>query len=463
MKKNITQLEILNFLKLYGFVYPNSEIYNGLSNSWDYGNIGVLLKKNIKDLWWSNFVTKDSTVAGIDTSIIYNSNVWKASGHLENFSDPLIDCKHCKIRIRADKLIAGFDNKIEISENDSNEILTKIINDKNIKCPSCNNFDWTPIRKFNLMFKTFQGVTEDDLNTLYLRPETAQGIFINFKNFQRTSRMKLPFGIAQIGKSFRNEITPGNFIFRTREFEQMEIEYFCIEESSDSIFNSFQKKLDFFLKEKCGLSDENLRVYNHPKEKLSHYSKKTIDFEFKFPHGWGELCGLANRGNFDLTVHEKNSKKDLTYLDPETNEKFLPNVIEPSIGVERLFYAIITNLYNVEEISNGETREVLYLPLALCPYKISVLPLTSKLKDESYKIYEMIIDKNISAIFDNSGSIGKRYRRQDAIGTMYCLTFDFDSLDKQIFTIRKRDTMEQIKVNKEELNSFLLDKILLGE
>lgn len=450
----LTQNDIVNFLKQYGFIYPNSEIYNGLSNAWDYGPLGVLLKNNIKNIWWKNFVTCEENIVGIDTNIIYNSDVWKASGHISNFSDPLIDCKECKIRLRADKLIESFDENIEVNENDSNDTLMKLINDNKIICPACKKFNWTSIRKFNLMFKTFQGVTEDSQSTLYLRPETAQGIFINFKNVQRTSRLKIPFGIAQVGKAFRNEITPGNFIFRTREFEQMEIEYFIHPSTVEENFNLLRTKIYDFMTEQCGLFKNSLKEYIHPKEKLSHYSSKTTDYQFEFPHGWSELCGIAHRGDYDLNVHQNLSGKDLTYQDPISNEKYLPHVIEPSIGVDRLFYAIIVNNFKIEVLKDDDTREILKLPINLCPYKIAILPLTNKLNDKAREIYKQFLNKSISCTFDSSGSIGKRYRRQDAIGTMYCLTIDFDTIEKNVVTIRNRDTMEQ-----ETIDLKYIDKV----
>ena len=463
MNQRKTQIEIINYLKNYGFVFPNSEIYNGLANSWDFGNLGCLLKRNIRDLWWNNFVSCESNMVGLDSNIIYNSDVWKASGHLSNFSDPLIDCKECKNRFRTDKLIEEYSPNSNISENTSYEILSDILIKNKISCPNCKKLNWTEIRNFNLMFKTFQGVIENDLSTLYLRPETAQGIFINFKNIQRTSRMKIPFGVAQIGKSFRNEITPGNFIFRTREFEQMEIEFFINKNDSEKYFDFFQNKLKYFLIDECKISDSSIRIYNHPKESLSHYSSKTIDFEFLFPHGWGELCGLADRGNYDLKVHSDLSKKDLNYLDPISNEKYIPNVIEPSMGVERLFYAIINEHYFLEKISEDDEREVLKLPITLSPYKIAFLPLVNKLKDEAFELYQKIIKKfKISIDFDTSGTIGKRYRRQDAIGTMYCITFDFDSIEKNTITIRNRDTMKQTTIKINELDNFIIENVIFG-
>ncbi len=459
-KKEFEQIDIVNYLKNYGFVYANSEIYNGLANAWDYGPLGSLLKKNIKDLWWSKFITKRANMVSLDSSIIYNSTVWKASGHLDNFSDPLIDCKECKARIRADKLIEEFDASIEVNENDSNEDLIKIIKDKKIPCPKCGGHNWTDIRKFNLMFKTYQGVVEDALNTLYLRPETAQGIFINFKNIARTSRQKIPFGVGQIGKAFRNEITPGNFVFRTREFEQMEIEYFIEHKDAKEVFDQWIKDVTEYVTVDCGIDKSLIKEYQHPKEKLSHYSSMTTDLQFKFPHGWSELCGIAHRGNYDLTVHSNTSGKDLSYLDPTTNERYLPDVIEPSIGADRLFYAIICSAYDVEQLEGDDTREILRLPIKLCPYKIAVLPLTNKLKEEAEKVFNDIIDKNISVTYDAAGSIGKRYRRQDAIGTMYCLTVDFDTVEKQTVTIRHRDTMQQETINLADLNKFIVEKLM---
>lgn len=452
--KNSKQTIIVNFLKNYGFVYEGSEIYNGLSNTWDFGNVGVLLKQNIKTLWWNYFVTQEKNIIGLDSSIIYNPEVWKASGHLANFSDPLIDCKNCKSRFRVDQLIQKSHPEISVSENNTNAEFLDLLTSLKITCEKCNAFNWTEVRNFNLMFKTFNGVIENNENCVYLRPETAQGIFINFKNILRTSRKKIPFGIAQIGKSFRNEITPGNFIFRTKEFEQMEIEFFIEKKDSIFFFTLFQEKINNFLINICEIKNENLKIYDHPKDKLSHYSSKTIDFEYNFPHGWGELCGLADRGDYDLTTHEKYSKKNLSYLN-ENNEKMLPFVIEPSLGVERLFYAIICNHYKIEKLENGE-RELLTLPLKLSPYKICIMPLNNQLINETMHIYESILKANISACFENSGSIGKRYRRQDAIGTKYCLTYDFNSKENQTVTIRERDSMIQETIKISELNDFFI-------
>lgn len=449
------QEEIINHLKNYGFVFNSSEIYNGLSNAWDYGPLGVLLKNNIKQKWWKEFVTKSTDMVGLDSSIILNPLVWEASGHLKNFSDPLIDCKNCKNRFRADKLIEEFLN-ISVSENTDQKTLEELM--QKIKCPNCAKKDWTEIRKFNLMYKTYQGVVENAKSELYLRPETAQGIFINFKNIQRSMRLKLPFGVAQIGKSFRNEITPGNFIFRTREFEQMEIEYFFNPKKSSptKLFDNFQNKIQDFLINSCLIKKDNLLIQEHKKEELSHYSSKTIDFQYNFPHGFSELWGLANRTDYDLNTHMEYSKKDLTYLeqDEQNNEKIVPNVIEPSVGVERLLYALCCEHFDIEKLEN-DSREILKFPYWLSPYKVAILPLTNKLKDEAFNLYQKIVDLGISATFDSSGSIGKRYRRQDSIGTYYCITFDFDSLNDESITIRSRDDMQQKRIKINELFDLL--------
>lgn len=452
------QEELVNLLKTNGFVFSNSEIYNGLANAWDYGPLGVLLKNNLKASWWKTFVTKQKDIVGLDSAIINNPLVWKASGHLDNFSDPLTDCKACKARFRADKLVQEFDSSIQIAENTNNETFLRILKENNIKCPNCKAFDWTPIRQFNLMFKTHQGIIQDAKNAVYLRPETAQGIFVNFKNIQRSMRLHLPFGVAQIGKSFRNEITPGNFIFRTREFEQMEIEYFLFEKDAYSKFDWFEKKITEWLVNHCGLDKENLKLHNHPVEELSHYSKKTVDFQYNFLHGFAELYGIAYRTDFDLSVHMEFSKKDLTYLDESTKTKIIPHVVEPSVGVERLLYAILTDNTYIQALNEGEERILLDLKYDLAPYKVCVLPLVNKLKEQANIIYDKILDLNISATYDSTGSIGKRYRRQDAIGTVYCLTVDFDTnLNEQdpSFTIRERNTMAQKRIKLSELNLFL--------
>lgn len=449
---------IVNFLKNYGFVYPSSEIYNGLANSWDYGPLGAVLKNKIKYQLLKYFVNSKTNMVLIDSSIILNSDVWKASGHLLNFSDPLIDCKKCKSRFRADKLLQEKSG-VSISENSSVEEIEKNLIENKILCPLCNSKEWTKVRKFNLMFKTFQGVTEDNQNTLYLRPETAQGIFINFKNIVRTQRMKIPFGIAQIGKAFRNEITPGNFIFRTREFEQMEIEYFINEKDAELNFKNFEKGIYDFLTKVLCLNKDLIRIKEHKKDELSHYSRKTIDFEFKFSHGFAELWGLAYRGNYDLKNHQEISGKKLTYLDPNTNEEFLAHVIEPSVGIERLFYALITNCYEIEKISENDSREVLKIPMYLAPYQIAVFPLVSKLNDNAFALYQQLLNNGYNCAFDTSGSIGKRYRRMDAIGTPYCITIDFDTIEKREITIRERDSMKQEKINLKDLPKWLVKNV----
>ncbi|WP_420017792.1 glycine--tRNA ligase [Ureaplasma ceti] len=457
--KSYAQDVIVNHMKNYGFVFANSEIYNGLANAWDYGPLGVNLKNNLKKLWWTEFVTKDHTVVGLDSSILMNPLIWKASGHLANFSDPLIDCKKCQTRYRADKLIEEHEGVTEIiSEATSNEEIKAVLEKYNIVCPNCHAFDWTDVRHFNLMFKTFQGVLEDASSTLYLRPETAQGIFVNFKNVQRSMRMKVPFGIGQIGKSFRNEITPGNFIFRTREFEQMELEYFTREDLAYEDFDRFLNKINKFLTEQCGLNPNSLKQKEHAKEELSHYSKKTVDYVYDFPHGFSELWGLAYRTDYDLKTHMESSKKDLTYLDPTTNEKFIPHVVEPSVGVERLLYAICCNAYDEEQLAEDDTRVVMHLPYKLAPYKVAVLPLVNKLKDAANDVFMKLIDLGIECTFDVSGSIGKRYRRQDAIGTPFCLTVDFDTVEKNTVTIRNRDTMEQVTISVDEIPSFFMNQ-----
>ena len=460
MEKTIKQDEIVNFLKKYGFVFPCSEIYNGLANAWDYGPLGVLLKNNLKSLWWKYFITSKANMVGLDSAIFLNPNVWKASGHIESFSDPLIDCKHCKKRFRADKIINDQIKNVKINENSSLETLQKIINENHIKCPNCKHEDWTELRKFNLMFQTNQSIVKDKENTLYLRPETAQGIFINFNNIQRTTSLKLPFGVGQIGKAFRNEITPGNFIFRTREFEQMEIEFFCFPQQAEEFFNFFLNEINFFLLEKLRLNKEKIKTYEHPKSDLSHYAKRTIDFQYNFPHGWSELWGLTNRTDYDLLNHQKNSGKNLMYLDQKNGKKIIPYVIEPSVGVERLLYAIICDAFTCQKIKDDNYREILCLSYELCPYKVAVLPLSVSLIDAAKKIYQQILNANISATFAASGSIGKRYRKQDAIGTYYCLTIDFETVSDQCVTIRHRDTMQQKRIKINEINNFLSKKMI---
>ena len=450
----LIQDKIVNHLKTYGFVFPSSEIYGGMANAWDYGPVGVLLKQNIKKLWWDEYVTMQPNSIGLDSSIILNPTVWKASGHLSKFSDPLIDCKECHNRFRADELIEK-QTGIKINETATFKEIEEVITRNKIKCPICGKNNWTSIRNFNLMFKTYQGVIEDASHEVYLRPETAQGIFINFMNAQRSNRMKLPFCICQIGKAFRNEITPGNFIFRTREFEQMECEYFTFPNQAEKIFNEQLEKIKDFIFNKMKFNEKNIKFFKHPKEDLSHYSKNTIDVQYNYPHGFAELWGLANRGDFDLTCHKQYSKSNIWYIDENTNQKIIPHIIEPSVGVERLFYAICCDKFEEEKLENNEIRTIFHFPYELSPYKVAVLPLVNKLNENAYVIYKTIINKKISAIFDTSGSIGKRYRRQDAIGTYFCITIDYDSLKDDSITIRNRDTMKQERIKINDLFKYL--------
>ena len=453
----ITMEKLVAFLKDKGFVYQGSEIYGGLANSWDYGPLGVELLNNIKKLWWKFFVQDSEYNVGLDAGILMNPETWVASGHVGGFSDPLIDCKECHSRFRADKLIEDHTHGEITGDGMSNEQLMNYIREHSIACPSCGKHNFTDIRQFNLMFKTNQGVIEEAKNTIYLRPETAQGIFVNFKNVQRTTRKKVPFGIGQIGKSFRNEITPGNFIFRTREFEQMELEFFCKPGTDMEWFNYWKSFCHDFLKY-LGLKEDSLRLRDHEKEELSHYSTATTDFEFKFPFGWGELWGIADRTNFDLRVHQEHSKVNLEYLDPETNEKYLPYVIEPSVGAGRLFLAVLSDGFDVEDLGEGDEREVLHLIPELAPFKVAVLPLVNKLNDKAKEVYHSL-RKIMPTDYDTSGKIGKRYRRQDSIGTPYCVTVDFDTLEKGTVTVRDRDTMEQEVVQIDELRGYLVNKI----
>ena len=451
----LTMDKLVALCKNRGFIYPGSEIYGGLANSWDYGPLGVLLKNNIKAAWWKKFVVESEYNVGLDSAILMNPSVWKASGHIGGFSDPLLDCKGCKARHRADTLIEEYMKKKGIEENIAswtNEQMEKYIADNKITCPICGKCDFTPIRKFNLMFKTFQGVTEDSASVVYLRPETAQGIFVNFKNVLRTTRRKVPFGIGQVGKSFRNEITPGNFIFRIREFEQMELEFFCKPGTDLEWFKYWKDFCHNWLLE-LGIKDENLKLRDHDKDELCFYSKATTDFEFLFPFGWGELWGVADRTDYDLNQHMKESGKDLSYVDPVTNEKYVPYVIEPSLGADRAFLAFLCNAYDEEEI-DGETRVVLHLHPALAPVKVAILPLQKQLVDKADEIFKAL-SKKYSCDFDLSGSIGKRYRRQDEIGTPFCVTVDFDSLEDNTVTVRDRDTMSQVRVRVDELDNYL--------
>ena len=452
--------KIVDLCKSRGFVYAGSEIYGGLANSWDYGPLGGELKNNIKRAWWKKFVQESPYNVGLDSSILMNPETWVASGHLGGFSDPLMDCKACKTRHRADNLIEAFDGTNPAGW--SNQEMMDYIREKGITCPNCGKADFTDIRQFNLMFKTFQGVTEDSKSELYLRPETAQGIFVNFANIQRTSRKKVPFGVGQIGKSFRNEITPGNFIFRVREFEQMELEFFCKPGTDLEWFQYWRSYCKNFLLT-LGLKEENLRLRDHDPEELCFYSKATTDFEYLFPFGWGELWGVADRTDYDLTQHMNHSGKSLEYFDPEDNTKYIPYVIEPSLGVERLFLSIVTQAYDEEVVDaeKNDTRVVMHLHPALAPYQAAVLPLSKKLSEKAQEVYQMLC-KNFSVDFDETGSIGKRYRREDEIGTPFCITYDFDTLEKDnCVTVRDRDTMEQVRMPIDELEAYLKEKTTL--
>ncbi len=451
---------IVNLCKARGYIYPGSEIYGGLANTWDYGPLGVELKNNVKKLWRKKFIQESKYNVGLDAAILMNPQTWVASGHVGGFSDPLIDCKECKTRHRADKLIeewAHEQGKDMIADGMSDEEMVKFLDDNNIPCPTCGKHNFTSIRKFNLMFKTFQGVTEDAKAEIYLRPETAQGIFVNFKNVMRTTRKKLPMGIAQVGKAFRNEITPGNFTFRTREFEQMELEFFC-KPGTDLKWHEYWKKFceDWLLG--LGMKKENIRLRDHSAEELVFYSKATTDIEYAFPFGWGELWGIADRTDYDLTNHMNVSKEDFSYLDPETNERYVPYCIEPSLGADRVALAFLCNAYDEEEIAEGDTRTVLHLHPALAPYKVAVLPLSKKLSEKAEEVYTQL-SKNFMCEYDETGSIGKRYRREDERGTPYCVTVDFDTLEDNAVTIRARDTMEQVRVKIDELEDWIAKKI----
>ena len=452
--------KVVALCKSRGYVYPGSEIYGGLANTWDYGPLGVELKNNVKKAWMKKFVQESKYNVGLDAAILMNPQTWVASGHVGGFSDPLIDCKACKTRHRADKLIeewAHDNGKDMIADGMSDSDMIKFMDDNNINCPDCGAHDFTDIRKFNLMFKTFQGVTEDAKSEIFLRPETAQGIFVNFKNVMRTTRRKIPMGIAQIGKSFRNEITPGNFTFRTREFEQMELEFFC-KPGTDLEWHKYWKDFCKNWLISLGMNEENMRLRDHSPEELSHYSNGTTDIEFKFPFGWGELWGIADRTDFDLKQHMEHSKEDMSYLDPETNEKYIPYCIEPSLGADRVTLAFLCNAYEEEEIAEGDVRTVLHLHPALAPYKVAVLPLSKKLSEKADEVYTML-SKKFMCDYDEAGSIGKRYRREDEIGTPYCVTIDFDTLEDESVTIRDRDTMEQVRVKISELEAWLAEKV----
>ena len=455
MKENSMQ-DMVNYCKQYGFIFQGSEIYGGLANTWDFGPVGVELKKNIKNAWMKRFVQEDVNNVGLDSAILMNPKTWEASGHISTFSDPLIDCKHCKTRYRADKLVE--DDGCETAGAMNDEELIKYIYDHKIVCPKCGKLDYTDIRKFNLMFKTFQGVTEDNKSTVYLRPETAQGIFVDFLNVQRSMRLKVPFGIGQVGKSFRNEITPGNFIFRVREFEQMELEFFCKPGTELDWFKYYKDACKNFLLD-LGIKEEDLRLRDHDPEELCFYSNATTDIEYKFPFGWGELWGIASRTDYDLKQHQKYSGVSQLYLDPETNEKYIPYVIEPSLGVERLFLTILCNGYKKEELENGDIREVMKLHPYLAPYKCAVLPLVKKYhSDKAMEVYRSLSKKFMTS-YDEAGSIGKRYRRQDAIGTPFAITIDDNTINEGMVTIRDRDTMEQVTIKLEEVEKYIEERI----
>ena len=451
-----TMEKIVALCKGRGYVYAGSEIYGGLANTWDYGPLGVEYKNNVKRAWWQKFVQESPYNVGLDSAILMNPQTWVASGHVGGFSDPLMDCKECKARHRADKLIEDYcHEKGEdiVVDGWSNEQMIEFIDKNGINCPDCGKHNFTDIRKFNLMFKTFQGVTEDKAAELFLRPETAQGIFVNFKNIARTSRKKIPFGVGQVGKSFRNEITPGNFTFRTREFEQMELEFFCKPGTDLEWFTYWKDYCKNFLLS-LGMKEENMRLRDHSPEELSHYSNATTDIEFLFPFGWGELWGVADRTDFDLTQHQNHSGESMEYIDPVTNERYVPYVIEPSLGADRVALALLCDAYDEEEVGEGDTRVVLRLAPVLAPVKAAVLPLSKKLGEKATEVYNMLI-KKYACEYDDAGSIGKRYRRQDEIGTPVCITVDFDTLEDGAVTVRDRDTMEQKRIKIEEIDSYM--------
>ena len=454
--EKLTMEKLVAFCKQYGYVFQGSEIYGGLANSWDYGSLGVLLKNNIKSAWTKKFIQEDINCVGLDSAILMNPKTWEASGHIATFSDPLIDCKKCKTRHRADKLVEA--DGVEDAGGMNHEELMNYIKGHNVTCPNCGALDYTDIREFNLMFKTFQGVTEDAKSTIYLRPETAQGIFVDFLNVQRSMRLKVPFGIGQIGKSFRNEITPGNFIFRVREFEQMEMEFFC-KPGEELKWHQYYKDYCYNFLLSLGVKAENLRLRDHSKEELSFYSNATTDIEYKFPFGFGELWGIASRTDYDLSRHQEVSGVSQAYLDPETNEKYIPYVIEPSVGVDRMFLTILCDAYDVEQLENNETREVLHLHPYLAPYKVAVLPLAKKYHSEkAHEVFKQLAS-SFSCSYDESGSIGKRYRRNDAIGTPFSVTVDDETMNNNTVTVRDRDTMEQVVVKLDELENYIRERV----
>lgn len=447
--------KITSHLQSQGFMIPGSEIYGGLANSWDYGVLGTAVKNHLKTVWREHYVRENPYNVEIDPAIIMNPKVWQATGHVDNFHDPLIDCKYCHARFRADDLIKSQKPKLDV-DGMTTEQMNEVIASGEITCPTCGKSTFTPIRQFQMMFKTFIGVTEEKTSTVYLRPETAQGLFVNFKNVMRTTRSKLPIGICDIGKAFRNEITPGNFTYRMREFEQMEIEFFFKPGEDEKWFEYYKNDCMNFVKS-LGIKEENLRYRDHEKEGLAFYSKATTDIEYAFPWGWGELMGIASRTNYDLSRHQEASQQDLTYLDPETNERYLPHVVEPSFGVDRLILVMLTDAYDEEQLDK-DTRIVMHLAPRIAPYSLAVLPLSKQLNDEAYKVYLDLL-KKYDATYDLTGSIGKRYRRQDAIGTPLCITFDFDSLEDKMVTVRDRDTMEQTRISISELHEYLEKKL----
>ena len=456
--------KLVNLCKTRGYIFPGSEIYGGLANTWDYGPLGVELKNNVKKAWWQRFVQENKYNVGLDAAILMNPQTWVASGHLAGFSDPLMDCKECHERFRADKLIEDWvqENNYTLEKGIdafTHDEMKAFVEEHNIACPTCGKHNFTDIRQFNLMFKTFQGVTEDSKNTVYLRPETAQGIFTNFVNVQRSARRKVPFGIAQIGKSFRNEITPGNFIFRVREFEQMELEFFCKPGTDLEWFTYWRSFCRQWLLD-IGLKEEHIRLRDHSPEELCFYSKATTDFEYLFPFGWGELWGVADRTDYDLTQHQNVSKKDLTYFDSDTSERYVPYVVEPSLGVERCVLAVLSGAYDEEEVGENDVRTVLRLHPCLAPFKAAVLPLSKKLGDKAMEVYDEL-SKYFMVDYDEAGSIGKRYRREDEIGTPFCITYDFDSVEDNCVTVRDRDTMEQVRLPISELKAYIESKIRL--
>lgn len=454
----ITMEKLVNLSKQYGFIYQGSEIYGGLANTWDYGPLGAELKGNVKKAWLKKFVQESEYNVGMDSAILMNPKVWEASGHIETFNDPLIDCKACKTRHRADKLVEDHAKGSVDAGGMSDDELMDYIKENKVVCPNCGKLDYTNIRKFNLMFKTFQGVTEDAKSTIYLRPETAQGIFANFPNIQRSMRLKVPFGVAQIGKSFRNEITPGNFTFRTREFEQMELEFFCKPGTELDWFN-YWREFSINWLYNLGIKKDNLKLRDHSQEELSFYSNATTDIEYNFPFGFGELWGIASRTNYDLTQHQTFSKQDMSYFDPETNEKYIPYVIEPSLGADRVTLAFLCDAYDEEQLENGETREIMHFHPALAPYKVAVLPLMKKYhSDKANELYKML-SKYFMTSYDDAGNIGKRYRRQDVIGTPMCVTIDEETLNNNTVTVRDRDTMQQITLPIEQLVEYITKKI----